>query len=588
MERNPMQEIDLMWMFALLITPLVFGFICLGLEKRGGEWTYWLAGIGGAITLGLALGIISLFKFDTVDQFGVLDDDSVRIQTSLLDRGKMSELSPDSNIKSSFDWIGKIRWIPRLGIDFHVGLDGASLSLIVMTALIFFFGLLACWRNGEYSGRLLALLLFGESMVIGALLSLNWVLWLVFLSGAGIVSFMVLQGWAKGNRESILKKYLSSTVAAGLILAALGFYCRQLDLKAFANPNEIKAAENQLKRAHPDWTDSQIHRYLNWNTYNLLALQRAGMAAVENKIPGAEAASPLANSTVQSLGFLAVLIGGLLMTGLLPPGNWLSPVLQDSSPGVSLSLGASFSALALSGILKFGVNIFPLGLLQLAPVITWASLVALLLVNFRILGLCRNFSMSPWVGLWTWLVFLLALSGAFQGEINSWKSKTFSGGLFWFLCAQVAFAGLVMAIHLARKSVLVDSLDSQVGLGKAAPGVMAAIGFFSLAVCGFPLLGGFTGLAMFVPGIFQLGIFPGGVLSLSFLLLTYGLFRFAWQFLGDIPVIPAKQMQLGEMILVTSMGVILLMTGVFPNLVLSWMQPSVAAIPEIILTHSKF
>ena len=50
----------------------------------------------------------------------------------------------------SFQFVSKILWLPFLNINLHLGIDGISLFFLILTTLLIFVCLLACWNNIQY------------------------------------------------------------------------------------------------------------------------------------------------------------------------------------------------------------------------------------------------------------------------------------------------------------------------------------------------------------------------------------------------------------------------------------------------------
>ena len=138
-----MAELDLYWMLVLLFSPLVFAIVCWVSNWKTPQATSWYAVLGASLVLGLNFAVISQFKYDTVDQLGILDDDLFRSRASLFERAKVADLNPDFEVHSSFDWVTKIRWVSKYGVQFYLGLDGLSLGFMLFANIAFFLGMLS-------------------------------------------------------------------------------------------------------------------------------------------------------------------------------------------------------------------------------------------------------------------------------------------------------------------------------------------------------------------------------------------------------------------------------------------------------------
>ena len=220
-----MQELDLAWFLALLGTPLFFALICLVFSLRFIQVTPWIAALGGALTLGITLGMAVQFKYDTVEQLGVLDDENTRLQTSLFERGKIVDLVPGYEVHKSFDWITKVRWLPKLGINFHLGLDGFNLAILILIALIYFIALLSAWLNVPKQVNFYPLLFISQFGLFGTILALDGVVILIFLALSVLTYYFMLQNWGGENKGNSAFVFGVINTLGLLILAGVLTYC---------------------------------------------------------------------------------------------------------------------------------------------------------------------------------------------------------------------------------------------------------------------------------------------------------------------------------------------------------------------------
>ncbi|MEX2108856.1 MAG: NADH-quinone oxidoreductase subunit M [Solirubrobacterales bacterium] len=175
---------------SLLWTPLVFGFIGLVLPKRLAGW--W-ATLGTAVTLGLAIALLAGFD------------------------------SGAAGLQDTVD----VEWIPGLGVDYSLGVDGLNLFLILLTAVLWMAGTaFAAFREQERPQLFFLMLLIGETATLGAFLAQDLLLFVLFFD-LMLVPFYFLFGiWGSDRPDgatasaATLKMIVYTLIGSLLMLVA--------------------------------------------------------------------------------------------------------------------------------------------------------------------------------------------------------------------------------------------------------------------------------------------------------------------------------------------------------------------------------
>ena len=127
----------------------------------------------------------------------------------------------------TFELVENIAWIPTLGASYIVGVDGLSLPLVAMTALLF---VAAIIYPEDYRGRAkpyFALFLFLEGVSLGLFLALDLLLFYVFFDLSIVGMYFLIAGWGHGEgaRRAALKFFLYTFAGSlALLLAILALY----------------------------------------------------------------------------------------------------------------------------------------------------------------------------------------------------------------------------------------------------------------------------------------------------------------------------------------------------------------------------
>lgn len=132
-----------------------------------------------------------------------------------------------------------VSWIPSLGVRFHLGIDGISLPLVVLTTLLTFLCFLYLGRREVPNARLLTALLFLlEVGMVGTFLALDLVLFFVFFEIVLIPMYAIIALWGGERRRHAAFKFILYTLLGSAVLLAglmlLGLNAGTLDMVALA------------------------------------------------------------------------------------------------------------------------------------------------------------------------------------------------------------------------------------------------------------------------------------------------------------------------------------------------------------------
>ncbi len=172
---------------SVLWTPLVFGILLLVVPRR---FAGWWAVLGTAVTLGIAIALLA--GFDT----------------------------GSSGMQDTVD----VNWIPGLGVDYSLGVDGINIFLVVLTALVWLPATaFAAFRDQDRPKFYFALMLLAETATLGAFLAQDLLLFVLFFD-LMLVPFYFLFGiWGsevdgKTAFRSTLKMFIYTLVGSLLML----------------------------------------------------------------------------------------------------------------------------------------------------------------------------------------------------------------------------------------------------------------------------------------------------------------------------------------------------------------------------------
>src|SRR3989454_8472591 len=376
-------------------------------------------------------------------------------------------------------------WIPSIGAEYLVGVDGLSLLLVLLTSLVTPFAFLAQRMNRGFC----AVMLVMQSALYGTFTAQNFVLWFLFYEMSLIPGFLLIKIWGGENRDRAATKFFLYTFlgSVAMLLAFLGIY--------FAR-----------------------------GTFDFAALAALG----KNR---------LLTGNVAWLAFAGIFLGLAVKVPLFPFHTWLPDAYESAPTGVSMVLTGLLSKMGVYGFVRLLLPLFPnqikiIGpwLLALAicsivfaPLAAWAQsdlkrMVAYLSVNhlgYCMLGLFAVAALPSGAAIDT----QAALSGVFM--------QIFNHG--------ITAAALFYLVGLLEQRRGLRGIGDFGGLMQRTPllcGWMSVAMFSSL---GLPGLNGFIGEFLIFKGSFTLAAWFTAVAVLG-LLFTAIVFMRAMQSLFSGPL----------------------------------------------------
>lgn len=120
----------------------------------------------------------------------------------------------------------RVDWIPTLGASYHLGIDGLSLPLILLSALLTFLALFYAWKQEKYPREYFALYLVMETGLIGFFSTMDLLLLYVFFEIALVPMYFIIGLWGHEKRvEAALKFFLYTRVGSlAVLLSILALY----------------------------------------------------------------------------------------------------------------------------------------------------------------------------------------------------------------------------------------------------------------------------------------------------------------------------------------------------------------------------
>ncbi len=475
----------------IIFTPLAAGLILLLLPAERKELVRWISLAAALIVLGLSIGLYASYDMNA----------------------------------AGYQFVERIPWLPALGITYAAGVDGISMPLVLMAALVIFAGVMVSWNVEDRPREFYTFLMFLGASVLGVFCSLDLFMLFFFFELAVFPKYLMIVVWGYPKTREYGGMKLTLYLFIGSVLSLIG--------------------------ALAIYFGSGLH------TFDLLALEKAGFAA-----------------GFQHLWFPFVFLGFAILGGIFPFHSW-APDGHVAAPtaismllaGVEMKVGA-FAALRVAiMLLPEGAHFWSPVILALATVnVVYGAFIALVQTDFKyVIG----FSSVSHMGLV--LIGFATLS----------RTGLIGAGM------QMFSHGIMTAIFFAIVGMVYDRAHTRDigklgGLFRKMP--WAAVGFIvgGLVSMGMPGFSGFVAEFPIFMGAWQAAPLVA-VIAVVGILITAGYIFLVVRrvFFGELPAELATtvgDVTVRDKIVIGVLAAIMILIGWFPSLMTQMVESGVTHI----------
>lgn len=359
---------------------------------------------------------------------------------------------------SIVDWTWIAGGETGVNVRFDLGLDGLSLWLFALSALLTLTAILVSWTAvTERVSAYYSLLLLLEAGMLGVFAARDVIVFYVFFEFTLIPLFFLIGGWGSEERRRAAIKFFLFTFV-GSVFAFLGLLTIVL-----------------------------------WDYRN------SGLGALRFSIPeltAALASRPI-DATLQTWIFLALFAGFAIKVPLFPLHTWLPLAHVQAPTAGSVLLAGVLLKIGVYGFIRFGLAMLPEGAVTCMPWILWLSVVGI--VYGALVALAQSdikkliaYSSVSHLGFCMLGLFAMDKLGLQGGALQMINHGLSTGGLF-------AIVGMLYERYHTRK------ISDLAGLARRLPVLATFMVLFTMSSIGLPGLNGFVGEFMILLGMFQRG-----------------------------------------------------------------------------------
>ncbi|MGY3073682.1 NADH-quinone oxidoreductase subunit M [Bradyrhizobium sp. LM6.10] len=420
---------------------------------------------------------------------------------------------------ADFQFVEKANWLAT-GITYHMGVDGISLPLVILTTAIMPFCIIASWKaiTNRVREYMMAFLIL-ETLMIGTFSALDLVLFYLFFEGGLIPMFLIIGVWGGPRRVyASFKFFLYTLLGSVLMLLAI------------------------------------MALYWNGGTTDIPTLMHTAVPR-----------------SLQTWAWLAFFASFAVKMPMWPVHTWLPDAHVEAPTAGSVVLAAILLKMGGYGFLRFSLPMFPLASHDFAPfvftlsaiAIIYTSLVALMQEDMKKL---IAYSSVAHMGFVTMGIF----AGTMQGV---------AGGVFQMISHGIVSGALFLCVGIVYDRMHTRDIAAYGGLVNRMPLYALTFMVFTMANVGLPGTSGFVGEFMTLLGTFKVSIPTaffatfGVILSACYALWLYR--KVVFGALVKPSLMSMKDLTFRECLMLFPLIALTILFGIYPKPVLDMSAASV-------------
>ena len=435
----------------------------------------------------------------------------------------------------------QVPWIATFGAYFSLGpVDGLSLTMLLLTALLTPIVLIGTWAEPDRSGRgkhwdsntFFALVLATEGLALFTFMATDVLLFYIFFEASLIPMYFLIGGFGGPRRSYAAIKFLLFSLAGGLVMLAsvIGLYA----ITASAGrPTYLMSELAQLN------LDGGVGRWI----------------------------------------FLGFLFAFAVKAPMVPVHTWLPDAAEEGTPGGTALLVGILDKIGTFGMIRICLELFPGSSQWAAPAMMTLAVISIIWGALAALGQRNLYRLVAYSSISHFGFIVLG--------IFAMTSQSLDGSIFYMFNHGLSTAALLLVLGFLvarRGSAQIDAFGGVIKVAPVAAGVLLFAGLSSLAL---PGLSSFVSEFLVLAGTFARH--PGwAVVAVLGIVLTAAYVLTMYQRTMTGPVTPQVKTTIGsdltgrERLAVAPLVVLILALGLFPQPMLNLIEPASQTTMQII------
>jgi NADH-quinone oxidoreductase subunit M len=360
-------------------------------------------------------------------------------------------------------------WITQIGSSYHVGVDGISVPMILLTGILMPLALIISFSITENLKAYFVLFMLLQMGMFGVFMTLDLLLFFVFWEFGLVPMYFLINRWGSKNRLYASQKFILYTMAGslGLLLAIQMVWVATggMDNGTFDIPELVR----------------------RWNT-----------------ISNDTVIYFVSVGTIKIIAFWAFTIAFLIKVPAWPFHTWLPDAHTEAPTAGSMILAGVLLKLGAYGLLRLVLPLFPEQAADFAPVLAILALLAI------VLGALASYGQSDFkrlvayssVGHMGFVVLGIAVAAATAGTVayDEYGAVAYSGAVFQMFNHGLSSAAMFALVGVVYERTHTRDLNEYGGLWAVMPVYGGILIFCAMASLGLPGLNGFWSEYLVVQG----------------------------------------------------------------------------------------
>ncbi len=432
-------------------------------------------------------------------------------------------------VSGDYQYVTNVPWIQSLGINFHVGMDGISMLMVLLTTFLVPLIILSVVQSETRTPVFYSLILFMEFALIGVFVSLDGFLFYVFWELALIPIYFICLLWGGEHRARVTLKFFIYTLAGSLFMLV-----------------------------------GLIFLYLHTpgdHSFDIDALYRAGRVLD-------------VRSQVYVFIFFFLAFG--IKMPVFPLHTWQPDTYTEAPTQGTMLLSGIMLKMGIYGVIRWILPALPLGVVNCGSYVMWLSIIGV--VYASIIAITRSdvkrliaYSSIAHVGLISAGIFFISSS-------NGLNVNGVQGAVIQMLSHGINVVGLFFIVDIIQRRTGTRKIGALGGIRQLAPFFATAFIILTLGAVALPLTDGFVGEFLLINSIYMFSPAMAVLGGLTIILgAVYMLRVYQRVVLGETSVESEKFFDLtpNEKAVLIPLLIMVILIGICPNIFLKVSEPAV-------------
>jgi NADH-quinone oxidoreductase subunit M len=437
---------------------------------------------------------------------------------------------------SKMQFVTNIPWISQYGINYYIGVDGFSLTILMLIAILIPTSYLFLWE-GRTKGYWLNMLLI-QTGVTGTLLALDTILFYFFWEIMLLPVFMLIGIYGTGNKVLSTIKVTIYTMTGSLFMFVAIIYIG-------------------------------INFY---NEFGYWSFQYTSLMKVT-----------ILSHTEEYFLFFVFVGAFMIKIPLFPFHTWITSTYSNAPTGAVFLLSSIMAKLGIYAIVRFMIPIFPDICIEFADYFVFIGIFGL--IYFGIAALMQNdikkmFAYSS--------ASHLSLIAAGIFSLNHFGMN---GALYLIIAHAISTGGLFLLIGMLEYETKFKNITDLGGIAKKAPIFTFIFAIMLFANIGLPSTNGFVSELLIIFGIYKSNHLMGFAATLTVLIAaSYMLWMFQRAILQDKTnnnILKIRDLNLKEIVAITPWIILIFIMGIYPEPFINKFEPTVTHFIDDFLNYGR-